>query len=184
MKRTMWIVGGVIFVVLLLAGGAFMAGRLLGVGPEAMGLGGRPKIQISTGDGPATEAEWVPAEELPESPPEVTGIYARHEDNSVFVNETEGPGFRITMDEDGSVTTNASDKVSEIVVTGETKVYVDRTLDSIDESLASGVIHQKLKPGTVEEIGELSFVQAWGEMRGDRLIASMVVYHPPPVISR
>jgi len=30
----------------------------------------------------------------------------------------------------------------------------------------------------------MSFVQAWGEMHGDRLIASVLLYNRPPVIAR
>jgi hypothetical protein len=184
MKRTALIVAGIALLVLLLVGGAYMGGRLLGLGIGDLGLGGGPKVMIGTGDGPAVEVDWVKAEELPESSPDVAGVYDRRQDNSIFVDETEG-GLRLAQSDDGSISvTNATGKISEIVVTAETAIYVDVTLEDIDAGIAEGVIHQKLEPGTVEEIGDLSFVQAWGEMRGDRLIASLLIYSRPPVISR
>jgi hypothetical protein len=178
------IVVGLGFLALLLAGGAFMAGRLLGEGAGNGGAGDAAKIGIGTGNGDVVEVDFVPAEELPEEPPDVAGAFERRQDNSIFVNETDG-GFVLGKNDDGTLSvTNATGKISEVVVTAETDVYVDVTLEAIEEGLASGVFHQQLKPGTVEEIGELSFVRAWGEMRGDRLVAGLLVYNRPPVLRR
>lgn len=184
MKRSMWIAGGVVCLVLVLAGGAFVAGRLLGAGPYGAASDDAPKVQVSTKDGQVIEAQWVRSEQLPEESPDVAGVYERMQDNSIFINETEG-GFVLARDDDGSFrVSNATGKISEVVVTAETAVYVDITFDAIDEALSDGKLYQKLQPGSVEEIGELSFVRAWGEMRGDRLIAAMLVYNRPPVIQR
>jgi hypothetical protein len=184
MKRTGWIIVGLALLTLLFAGGAFMAGRLLGLGTEDAGTDGNPKVGIGTSSGQIVEAEFVRAEELPEVSPDVAGVFSRSQDNSVFVDETEG-GFVLGRGDDGSLSvTNATGKISEIVVTADTVVHVDVTLDNVDDALAEGILHQQLKPGTTEEIGELSFVRAWGEWRGDRLIAGILVYNRPPVISR
>jgi hypothetical protein len=183
MKRTGWIVGSLGLLALLLVGGAFMAGRLLGQGNGIPGSGG-PTVKIGTGNGQVAEVDFVKAEELPEEPPDVAGVFERRQDNSIFVDETDG-GFVLTPNEDGTLSVaNATGKISEIVVTAETAVYVNLTLDSLDEAAASGVLYQKIEPGDVEEIGELSFIQAWGEMRADRLSASVLLYSRPPVISR
>lgn len=184
MKRTLWIGGGLTFLVLLLAGGAFTAGRLLGLGFKGGASGNGAVIQVATGNGQVVKAEWVRAPELPAEEPAVAGAFVRREDNCFFVNETEG-GFVISKGEDGSLSvTNTTGKVSEIVVTGETLVRVDTTLENMDQALSDGKCYQKVAPGSVEEIGELSFVRAWGEMRGDRLIASVLLYSRSPVISR
>jgi hypothetical protein len=182
MKRTGWmIVGSLGLLALLLVGGAFMAGRLLGEGNGNPGDGA--KVQIGTGHG-IVEVDFVKAEELPEEPPEVIGVFERRQDNSIFVDETDG-GFVLERNDDGSLSvSNATGKISEVVVTAETVVYLNLTLENLDEAAAEGVLRQQVEPGTVEEIGELSFVQAWGEMRGDRLLASMLLYSRPPVISR
>ena len=57
MKRTLWIMGGLVFLVLLLAAGAFTAGRLLGLGflDKASGSGGM--IQIANSEGQVVKAE-------------------------------------------------------------------------------------------------------------------------------
>lgn len=183
MKRTIAVAAGILALVLLLAGGAYMGGRLLGAGPEA-GDGDGPTIKIGMGKGPLVEAEWVRAEECPASDPDVAGAFDRRQDNSIFVNETQD-GFRISQDESGSFSiTNTTGQIHEVVVTGETAVYIDSTNEQIDEALSDGKLYQKLGAGTIEEIADLSYVRAWGERRGDRLIASVLIYTRPPVINR
>jgi len=184
MKRTGWIVVTLGLLALLFAGGAFMAGRLLSEGNGNPGAGDGAKVQIGTGNGQMVEANFIKADELPEESPDVAGVFERRQDNSIFVDETDG-GFVLAPNEDGTLSVaNATGKISEIVVTAETVVYANLTLDSLDEAAASGILRQQIELGTVEEIGELSFVQAWGEMRGDRLLASVLLYARPPVISR
>ena len=100
---------------LLLASGAFMAGRLLGVGLEGDASANGPMIQVARGDGQVVEAQWVRAEELPDSSPDVAGAFVRILDNSIFVNETEG-GFVIAKGDDGSFhTANATGKRGKIM---------------------------------------------------------------------
>lgn len=183
MKRLLVIAACVLALVLLLAGGAFMAGRLLGPGSET-GAEDGPTIKIGTGKGPLVEAQWVPAEECPAADPDVAGVYARRQDNSIFIDETQD-GFRLAQDDTGSVSViNATGQIHEVVVTGETGVYVDTTNENIDEALSDGKLYQKLSAGSIEEIADLSYVRAWGEKRGDRLIASVLVYMRPPVVNR
>ena len=182
MKRILVVAAAVLALVLLLAGGAYMAGRLLGTGPDAGNKDG-PTIKIGTGKGPLTEVVFVRAEESPTTDPDVAGAFDRRQDNSIFVNETKD-GFRIAQDESGSFAiTNATGKIHEVVVTGETGVYVDSTNEQIDEAMSDGKLYQKLGPGTVEEMADLSYVRAWGERRGDRLIASVLIYTRPPVVN-
>jgi hypothetical protein len=183
-KRTTWLIGGLVLLALILAGGAFAAGRLLGSGLNREAGGSSSMLTISTGDGQEVKAEWVPAPELPDDAPDVAGVFEGRRDNSIFVNETEG-GFILSQGEDGSISvTNATGRISEVVVTGETAVHVDETNEKLDAALSGGKIYQKLGPGSVEEIGELSYVRAWGTKRGDRLIASVLLYNRPPVIGR
>ena len=179
MKRKGLVITIIIVAALLLAG-AYVAGRLLneGLGPIRIGGG---NVTISSGDGSMIEAEYVPADELPDSPAEIAGLYSRREDNSIFVRETDG-GFRISMDEEGNVSTNAGDEETEIVVTNETEIYVDVTSSKISELEDGDTLKQTLKPGSIEELGTLSFLQVWGERRGDRIIADVLVYMLPPTL--
>jgi hypothetical protein len=175
---------GLGLVALLLGGGAFMAGRLLGEGGGNPGSDDGLKVKIGTGNGKVTEVDYIRAEELPEEPPPIAGAFERRQDNSIFVNET-GGGFALEKGDDGKMSvTNATGKISEVVVTTQTDVYVDLSMETLDQAAAEGVLRQIVEPGTVEEIGELSFVRAWGEMRGDRLVASVLLYTRPPVLRR
>jgi hypothetical protein len=182
MKRSLLIAGSILALVLLLAAGAFVAGRLLSAGSKMDD--GQSTLKISTGSGQVVAAQWVPAAECPASEPDVAGAFAHRHDNSLFVDETKD-GFVIAKNDDGSFSvTNTTGQTHEVVVTGETAVYVDVTQENIDEAASDGKLNQKLKAGSIEEIGDLSYIQAWGERRGDRLIASVLVYTRPPVISR
>jgi len=183
-KRTVWRMGGAVLLVLLLASGAFMAGRLLSARSDAAARDGGPMLQVSTADGQVVEAQWVKAEEVPDRPPDIAGVFVRRLDNSFFVDETEGGLVLARGDDDSFRVANATGKISEIVVVAETLVYVDVTLDNIEAALSDGKVYQRLDPGSVEEIGAMSFVRAWGEMRGDRLAADMLIYSRPPVVSR
>jgi hypothetical protein len=169
---------------LLLTAGAFMAGRLLGEGAGNHGLGDGEKVRIGSDDGKVTEVDFVRAEELPEESADVVGAFVRRQDNSIFVDENDG-SFAVAQNDDGTWSAaNTTGKISEVVVTTEIAVYVDRTPETLDEAVAEGVLRQILEPGSVEEIGELSFVRAWGEMRGDRLLARVLLYTRPPVVHR
>ena len=130
------------------------------------------------------EAQFERAEELPEERPEVMGFFSRREDNSVYVRETTGDGMMISVGEDGSVSTNAGDDETEVVVTGDTLIYVDVTAGHVEDSDDGGVVHQMLNPGSIEDIGEYSVVMVWGEKRGDRVVADLLLYTEPPVVTR
>lgn len=184
MKRSIWIAAGVVVLVLVLAGAAFVAGRLLNPTAQKSDAAGKMRISAPGASGGMIEAEIEPAEELPEERPDVLGFFARREDNSVFISESAGNGMMIAMDEDGSISTNAGEEETEVVVTSDTLIYVDMTAESFDDSQDGEVVKQTLKPGSVDEIGEYSAVMAWGEKRGDRLVARILLYTPPPVIKR
>ena len=169
---------------LLLGGGAFMTGRLLGEGSGNPGSDDGLTVKIGTDNGKVTEVDYIRAEELPEEPPDIAGAFERRQDNSIFVNETNG-GFALGKGDDGTLSvTNATGTISEVVVTTHTDVYVDLSMETLEQAAAEGVLRQIVEPGTVEEIGELSFVRAWGEMRGDRMVASVLLYSRPPVLRR
>ena len=122
MKRSVWIAIGVVVVVLLLAGAAFVGGRLLNR-QGLLGRGSGPMMMIRSGEGGTMQSvELELSDELPSPTPEAAGLFLRREDNSIFVNETTGEGFRISIDEDGSTSTNAGDRETEVVVTNETVI--------------------------------------------------------------
>jgi hypothetical protein len=184
--RTPFFVG---LIIVLLAAAAFVGGRLLNSAATPGNAGGGLQIVTGGGDGVqdfALSVQIEPAPELPDTPPDVTGIFSRLEDNSVFVNSGSGE-FGIFVSEDGSVQTTGGDsgEETEIVVTAETQVYKDATTPpNPSEGAPSGTIQQKAEPATIDQLGQNSFVSAWGQRRGDRLIADVLFFSEPIFFQR
>jgi hypothetical protein len=185
MKRISLIAGSLALLLGLLSGAAFVAGRLLGTQalPDGALANAPPPIPSGGAARSATMiAELETAGELPPRPPDTFGVFVRREDNRIYVSYG-SRGIMYTLD--GEVTSTGETTEVEVVATGETAVYKDVTQESLGASLPSGgTIEQKLEPGQVEEIGKNSVVMAWGEKRGDRLVAEILVYTGPPVIVR
>lgn len=125
----------------------------------------------------AVLVETVPAADMPAAPVDVAGVFVRREDDSVFV------GTGIVMVSLGSANGNSSlpeasydGSLAEVVTTHETRIYQDDTLQGLGGGAPSGPINQVLKSGSLDRIGRVSMVSAWGEKRGDRLVADVLVY--------
>jgi hypothetical protein len=177
---------GVAALVVLLAGAAFVGGRLLNnQSAQANGRGGLMIQAGPGGGGQAVSLEIQPAKELPTAPPDAMGLFAERKDNSLFV--TMGNKFMVQVDKDGTVNTQTEgngDKL-EVVVTGDTTIYKDVTQAGLDGPPPSdGKVQQQVAPGSLDEIGSNSFVSAWGERRGDRVIARVLMYSQPMMIKR
>ena len=169
MRRSIWLVMGMVIVVLLLAGAAFVGGRLLG----DQDLTGNSQEAVRIGEGliarTGSKIEVQQADEMPDTPPDVAGVYVRREDSRLFVG-TGTLTFVIGRDVsyDGSLV--------EMVSTHDTRIYRDDTAKLLKDDLPSGPVQQVLKPGSLDEIGQNDVVSAWGEKRGDRLVASVIIY--------
>jgi len=173
MRRSIWLIVGTVFVVLLLAGAAFVGGQLLGDQNQVTGEESGPRV-IRSGPGGTQSLEIVPAEELPSAPADVKGLYVRREDNSLFV----GTGEVMLNIRDGEVISDYDGPEIEAVVTHDTVVYRDKTQYGTDEA-EDGKIQQVVKPGSLEEIEKHSLISAWGQERGSRLFAEVLVYKIP-----
>lgn len=184
-KRTGLIVVGVGLLVVLI-GAAFVGGQLLNrTTPMGSGGGMNFTTQGGPGGGQTVNVEIVPAKELPTTPPDSIGLFARRGDQSVVVSESSGGRVMMMVDESGKVSsqTDGASRETEVVVTADTVIYRDATQPDPDNLPADGKIRQKVEVGTLDEIGENSFVSAWGERRGDRLIARVILYSKPMVFS-
>jgi hypothetical protein len=181
MKKNILISGGIVLVVLLLASAAVIGGRLLrGQGMPAV-TSGDSGIRISSNDGPAVALDIQPAKELPQTPAEVRGLFDHRDNNSIFVGTGE---IRMIVEQDASgnveSSSNASGPTVEVVVTNDTIVYHDVTLEQYNgEPPTDEKIKQILKPGVLDEIGEHSTITVWGKKTGDRIIAEILVYTTP-----
>lgn len=185
--KTAYIIGGIVLV-FLLSGAAFVGGRLLNGqglpvlsgGPSIMmGPGGEQSVRIGPGD-------IQPAEELPQTPADVRGIFDHRQDNSIFVG-TGQVMVNVKKDRSGNVET-ASDHdgpTVEVVVTSQTTIYIDTTMQQFDGPPPEGQkIQQVVEPGTLDKIGQSSMLTVWGRKTGDRVIADILVYSPPAFITK
>jgi len=162
---------------LLLGGAAYVGGRLL----TATDLRSASQDQVLSGSGDtksgsAVQVDVKPAPEMPESPADVSGLFVQREDNNLFV----GTGQLSAVLVDGKWKQYHDGPVMEIVTTHHTQIYRDNLLQKLGGVAPSGSVQQVLEPGSVEEMGENSFVMAWGQRRGDRLVADIVVFSPNP----
>jgi hypothetical protein len=87
MKKRILIIGGIVVLVVLLAGAAFVGAQLLAgqglpglsSGPLVLtGPNGSQQVRIQAGD-------IQPAKELPQTPADVRRVFEQRKDNSIFV---------------------------------------------------------------------------------------------------
>lgn len=197
-KRILMILGGLVLLVVLVAG-AFTAVRLLATPDEtataSSGSGARMMQsvqQIDDGAPVSVQTTILPAPELPDEPTAASGVFVRREDNSIVV----GTGnidleVDVSVDpETGQETTTLTPRTDgpeiEVVMTHDTLVYRDVTDFSLDGAASDAVVEsgereivQAVKQvEAADEIGENMELQVWGERSGDRIIATIVVYGP------
>ncbi len=190
MKKQILIIGGVVVLVLLLAGAAFVGAQLLsGLGLPVVGLGGGQKMMFSQGGKPGQtfQIQTIPAKELPQRPADARGLFDHRKDNSFFVG-TGQVRMMVQKDQSGNVQTSASHDgpTIEVVVTPQTTVYRDVTMKQFNGQPPSGStkVQQVVEPGTLDEVGQNSTITAWGNKTGDRIIADVLVYTLPPVLNK
>ncbi len=185
-KRIGLIIGGVGLLVVLI-GAAFVGGQLLNrTTPAGNGGGGMSfTTQGGPGGGQTMSVEIIPAKELPTTPPDSIGLFVRRGDQSVVVSEASGGQVMMMVDESGKVSskTEGASRETEVVVTADTVIYRDAMQPDPANVPADGKLQQKVEPGKLDEIGENSFISAWGERRGDRLIATTILYSKPMVFA-
>lgn len=175
MKRSILITTGVVALVLFLAGAAFLGGRLLT--DRELAADSRQIVVSDAGGGVTTSGvmiETLHADEMPSSVPDVAGLFTRREDNRLFVGTGAMSGVKV----DGRWELKHDGPVIEVVTTHDTLFYRDDTLQQFRDFPPSDPVQQVLTPSRVDEIEENSTISAWGERRGDRLIAEVVVFYP------
>jgi hypothetical protein len=185
-KKIFLIIGGVL-VIALLAGGAFMAMRLLNQKPPetAGGANGGRSLQLQTGGGPGGGSQRVsikiiPSKALPQQTPDLEGLVVRTQDNSLFVGKMQN---MMVTNINGKISTSPTPEgpYTEVVISQESKVYRDVTMNQMPDpsKTSSGgttEVQQQLEAGSLSDaVAGNSHLQVWGQKRGDRLIADVVV---------
>lgn len=184
-RKILWITG-LILLVVVLAGGAYTAVQLLSAqNSPADAPAGAMVFEDVMDDGsgsPVTVRTVVlPAAELPQRPPEASGILVRQEDNSYFV----GTGnVSVSVNEiDGEMVTAVDHSGPEIeVVAGrDTQFYRDVTDVEIafTESKEQTFQQELAAVEPPETMPDGSEFQVWGRQSGDRVIADVIVYSEP-----
>lgn len=176
-----WVLAAGIGLVLLLAAAAFVGGRLLNKPQEqAAGYNGMRIITSSSGGGAAPttkEITFEAAQELPDSTPDLVGVFVRREDRSVFVG-TGNVTMGMSISDGGEMETSANydGPVLQVVTTRDTLIYQDATDMQFDNPPADGKIQQVVKPGSLDDMAKNNLVTVWGERQGDRVIARILVF--------
>lgn len=177
MKKPIHILGGIVAFIILLAGAAYVGGRLL----NGQGLlNGGPNMFLGNGDWEQrmNVDDIKLAKELPQTPADTRGLFDHRQDNSIFVG-TGNISVGVQTDEHGTVVKTESEHtgpVVEVVITSQTTVYENVTPE--------GQIQQVVEPGSLDRLGESSTIMVWGRETGDRIIAEVFVYTPPIVINK
>ncbi len=176
MNKKVWIVIGATLGVALLAGAVFMAVRLLntiasGKGPGILaGLGGPNDSHVEF------MLKLTPASELPIVHPDLTGVVTKIQDNNIFVTEA----THVSTD------SAPSGPVTEVVVSQKTTIYRDTTLDNVPAPQPGTTtnlgVQQVVEPAGASSISTDSFVQVWGQKRGDRLVADTILVQGTEVV--
>jgi hypothetical protein len=174
--------------VIVVDAAAFIGGRMLNsrVNPLGLfGLGGK-------GDVMSISINVIPAEELPKTPPEVTGLFVERKDKTIVIQSVSlkagGGGMVVESGGGESVAGSPADLDSgpkvEVVVTNETTIYRETTdlgglLPGEHEN-----IQQTVEESTLDELNSQSMVTVWGRKSGDRIIAEVLFYSNPVLFKR
>jgi len=174
-KKRWWLIPLVTVLAVLAVGAAYIGGRLFISRPA-----GAQNSVVELGAGSvmiSSSVEMEQADELPERSPEVFGIFDHFDDNTLYIQEmvVDGNGVAsLSMDSEGNLeTNNDSGVVKEILVTRDTLIYRDRSMENFAPN-SSEPLKAKLEPATLEDIGKNSVVTVWGRQEGERVIAEVI----------
>ncbi len=190
-KRTvLWISLGVV-AVLVLGGAAFLAGRFFNNqtannnqnGPVvSTGPNGQQSVRIGPGD----FSPWPTP--IPPTEPDTEGIFISRQDNVLTIG-TGNVTIAMKRSSDAStpdVSTNYSGPQVEVVVSGQTKIYRDASMDDLTNGIPQNgqKIQRKVTDGSLDDLTTTSNVIVWGRKTGDRYVADILIYSTPLMVAR
>ena len=176
--------------VLVVGAAAFVGGKMLNQGVNPLGIfglggpmGGKDMMTFSL--------NVTPAEELPKTAPEVIGLFAERQDNTIVISsiplKAGGGGGVVVERSEGEAAAgspldpNSGPKV-EIVVTNETVIYRETTEIGKPQPGENQTVQQTVEESTLDELNTQSMVTVWGRKSGDRIIAEILFYSNPVMI--
>jgi hypothetical protein len=151
--------------IVLLASAAFVGLSLLN--PNLANSGSLPvpgAATNSSGKMPGVTFDVIPATEIPATNPDLVGRLQNRQDNSLMVlPDTKG----------------APALVVEVVITTQTRLYRNTTGDQLHGAPPSGTtIRMVVVPYTLEQVAAGNTIITWGERRGDRIVAEVIMVEP------
>jgi hypothetical protein len=153
---------------LLLGGGAYTAGHLLGDQEPLPKSEGITKADVEGDSVTQGAIRLKPDERLPVQMPTTVGQFHHRQDNRIYINQYPPPGQMVILAEIDTY------PLMEIVVTKKTVLFKDVTdLSSIH---SSDVVQQIVAPGSLEDLDSRCSLFVWGEQRGERIIADVLQY--------
>jgi hypothetical protein len=144
---------------------------------------------MSQNGGPpvAVQTTILPAPELPDEPSAAFGVLVSREDNTLLVG-TGNIDLEVDVEvnpETGQESTNLIPSTDgpqlEVVLTPDTLIYRDVTDLSIPPEQESGereIVQQVRLVGSADDVTGNLELEIWGERRGDRIVATVLVYGP------
>jgi hypothetical protein len=139
--------------------------------------GGAGLVPGSSFGGP-TSVRAIPAKELPPRDPDAQGVTLRRADNSLIIGVNFTKYQRVKNDDTGEVwheiAFDGKPLEKEVVVTRDTIIYGDVT--GMKAEVINGKIQQVVRPGELDDIRKDAFLRVWGEGRGERIIARVILY--------
>lgn len=170
MKRWLYIFGSAVFLIILV-------GIVFGIARTFI-----DSTRLPGASGDNQSPPLAKATELPQGDPDVVGLLVRRQDNSLFVGTGKIIFDRKRDPKTGSpiFTSAYSGPVVEIVITHATLIYYDVT--PLPKSYnATSQIQQVVLAGTLDHLGEMAVINAWGDDKSGRLLARTILILPPPV---
>lgn len=183
MNRKIVVIGLIVVLVVILGAGAFTAVQLMSAqNAKAEIPAGAMVFEDVMDDGsgsPVTvKTVILPADELPRRPAEAGGVLIREVDNSYFVGTGSVSVSINVVNGESSTAVDHSGPEVEVLATQDTQFYRDVTEVSFTaaESKEQTLQQEVILVEQPKEIPEGASFQVWGEKRGDRVIADVIVY--------
>lgn len=172
MKKSILSLVGIIALVVLLAGAAYVGGKLYQAQQQApAGRGHEPRKQVT------------PAAEVPPAPPDGRGEVQSRDANSIMICDPESQA-QPSVDKNGVLQEAVTCSPQfEVVITHDTVLLHDVTGRTYVTPQPNGdvVMQEMVEPGADADIGNGTVIRVWGTLTGNRIVAQTILYwnHTP-----
>jgi hypothetical protein len=161
---------GILALVLLLGGAAFVGGQLFRQQEQA---------QASNNTQGLPRKLVTPVAGVPASEPDARGDTTRREGNSIFICD---PTNTMSLNLDGTVNKDGDcAPVVEVVIGHDTVFLHDVTARQYGNNVQPTpgqdlVLTQAIESGSADDISQGTAVRAWGQRAGSRIVARTILY--------